>query len=120
MANIKTWTVLATRENANKILEEIPFKELQEAFAPNGVALKIDENMVGPIIGFYSIKTGEASYMTPLEFVEGVRADLWGAQRDYKRYLAEKKAKENKKKPQPTVEEKPAKKKKNNGGRVIG
>ncbi len=123
-AEIKIWTVLANRKNVEKILENITVDELQKAFAPNGLALKLDENLDGPFIGFFNIKSQESIYMTPLEFVEGAKADLWGAQRDYRKVLAEKKKKEeerNKKRPQPDfMQEKTKRKKKNGGGRIVG
>lgn len=123
-AEINIWTVLASRRNVEKILEKITVEELQEAFAPRGLALKLDDSFDGPFIGFFSIKSQESMYMTPLEFVEGVKGDLWGAQRDYRKVLAEKKKEEekkNKKKPEPDyIKDKPKRKKKNGGGRVVG
>ena len=124
MAEIKTWTVLSNRKNVEKILDHIDLDELQKAFAPRGVALKIDETLDGPFIGFFSIKSQEALYMTPVEFVEAVKGDLWGAQRDYRKILAEKKKEEEDKKKKPVPdkfqERKPRNKKKKSGGRVIG
>jgi len=121
---ITVWTVLANRKNVEKILERITVEELQEAFAPRGLALKLDETLDGPFIGFFSIKSQESMYMTPLEFVEGVKGDLWGAQRDYRKVLAEKKKEEekrNKRNPAPDkIKDKPQRKKKKGGGRVIG
>lgn len=124
MADIKTWTVLSNKKNVKKILEKITVEELQDAFKPNGVALKLDEELDGPFIGFYSIKSQESVYMTPLEFVEAVKGDLWGAQRDYKKVLAEKQAKEEEKKRRRLQnqqrEEQQNTKKKKKGGRVVG
>jgi hypothetical protein len=120
---IKVWTVLASRRNAEKILENTTIEELQEAFAPKGVALKIDETLNGPFIAFFNIKSQESMYMTPLEFVEAAKADLWGAQRDYRKVLAEKKKQEEAKKRKPVPDkfkDKPQRKKKKGGGRVIG
>lgn len=123
-AEIKVWTVLASKKNVEKILEKMSVDELQEAFAPRGLALKLDETFDGPFIGFFTIKTQESMYMTPLEFVEAVKGDLWGAQRDYQKMLAEKKKEEEKKQrrrnPEPDyIKDKPKRQKKG-GGRVVG
>lgn len=87
--NIKTWTVLASTENVNKILDKISVDELQKLFAPKGLALKRDDSFDGPFVGFYSIKENDICYLTPTEFVECATADLWGAQRDYRIAQAE-------------------------------
>ena len=123
MAEVKNWTVLSNRKNVEKILEHMELDELQKAFAPRGLSLKLDETLDGPFIGFYSIKTQEAVYMTPVEFVEAVKGDLWGAQRDYRKVLAEKKKKEEEQRKKRMLNEpqdRPKRKKKKGGGRVIG
>lgn len=124
MADIKIWTVLSSRKNVEKILEHMSVEDLQAAFAPRGLALKLDETLDGPFIGFFSIKSQESTYMTPVEFVEAVKGDLWGAQRDYRKYMAEKKKQEEAKKGKPAPDkfkDKPRPpRKKRGGGRVIG
>lgn len=75
---ITRFTVLASTENVKKILAKISAEELQEIFKDwGGVALKIDETLDGPFIGFYNIRTEEALYYSVNEFVEGARGGLW-------------------------------------------
>ena len=124
MVDIKVWTVLSSKKNVEKILENISVEDLQKAFAPRGIALKIDETLDGPFIGFFNIQSQESIYMTPVEFVEAVKGDLWGAQRAYRKFLAEKKKQEEAKKGKPAPDkfkDKPRPpRKKRGGGRVIG
>lgn len=105
--NIQTWTVLASTENVNKILDKISVDELQKLFAPKGLALKRDESFDGPFIGFYSIKENDICYLTPSEFVECAIGDLWGAQRDYRIAQAKYEQEHPKAKKQNQVEAKP-------------
>lgn len=75
---IDKFTVLSSKENVKKILAKISADELQEIFKDwGGLALKIDEKLDGPFIGFYNIRTEEALYYSVNEFIEGARAGLW-------------------------------------------
>lgn len=99
MANEMLWSVLANRQNADKILDLLPVDELQSLFPPAGLGLKLDETMDGPFIAFYNAVTKEISYFTVLEFVEAVKADFWGIRRKYAAFLAEQKKEAKKNKP---------------------
>lgn len=89
----KMCAVAASTENVKKILSKISVDDLQKAFRPLGLGLTLNDKLDGPFISFYNVKNDEVAVYTPTEFVENVKADLWGLQREYRIMVAEYKKK---------------------------